>query len=459
MPIQIPSVPVPGLLPILFGLAALLLEPSLPQARPVTLTVGPEPQQTFEAFGFSITIDENPWLRGQVPAELRDEFARQTYRELNAKVVRFWFGPHEDVDAPGASGLNSFYDGFVRTGVTEEARRHGVETLLLAPWGFSPSVRSDGALSDISGYAEILAGNIEHMREHWGVVIDATGVMNEPGAGDRDTIRPSDYALLMREVRGALDRRGLSNVALLGPEFASADGQAEEFARIIENEPDASGAMSAMATHSYNMAANREIAEIVARNGWQYWQTEAGSAHLSADIAARFLNDLNNGVTHWIYFIGPHSHISEHSLIAIEGGEIRRAPQYDALKQITARFLPGTVMRHVRSDLDGSMVYTYGQKPHLNAAAGVRPDGRWAIGIANISIGGGWEHGYFHPPEDHDLTIEIPELRARGVAHFELCRTRDRDIAILCDETVTVENGVGTVRVHSSELVTLVARE
>src|SRR6185437_10789806 len=84
----------------------------------------------------------------------------------------------------------------------------------------------------------------------------------------------------------------------------------------IQADPDAWRALSAIASHSYNMAATPEAASRIAaadgRNTKDYWMTEAsangpeapGDALQAASLASRFLNDMNHRVTHWIHFIG-----------------------------------------------------------------------------------------------------------------------------------------------------------
>jgi hypothetical protein len=57
-----------------------------------------------------------------------------------------------------------------------------------------------------------------------------------------------------------------------------------------------------------------EFAEIIAGTDKQHWMTEASDngneseadVNLAAATGVRFLNDLNHGVTHWVYFIGFH---------------------------------------------------------------------------------------------------------------------------------------------------------
>ena len=118
-------------------------------------------------------------------------------------------------------------------------------------------------------------------------------------------------------------------------------------------------------------------------------------------------------------------------------------------------------MRHVTSNLPDwrDMVYTYGPKPPLQAAAGVRPDGRWVLAVVNDTPGGSdpprttWD-----PPTKYTVTFDVPELAKVPSVIFDLCRTNP-DVAMQCTETLELEYGKATFDVQSLELITLVARK
>ena len=204
--------------------------------------------------------------------------------------------------------------------------------------------------------------------------------------------------------------------------------------------------------------------------------TEAGGGHFdgsaerdatfAATVSARFLNDLNNGVTHWVWFIGL-SHGSRdvyQKLVMCEHscahGRIYKNYGYHHVQQVTTSFLPGTVMRHVTSDLPDfpDMVYTYGAKPPLHAAAGLRPDGRFALAVVNDTPGLEVRTASWDQPTHYRVTFAVPELAATPSLAFDLCRTNP-EVAVQCGETIELTNGRATIEVRSLELITLVARE
>jgi hypothetical protein len=209
----------------------------------------------------------------------------------------------------------------------------------------------------------------------------------------------------------------------------------------------------------------------------QYWMTEAGGPHrdgsaehdatFAASVSARFLNDLNNGVTHWVWFIGL-SHGTQdvyQKLLMCEGScadpaRIYKNYGYHHVQLVSAAFPPGTTMRHVTSDLPRfpDMVWTYGPKPPLHAAAGRRPDGRFALAVVNDTTGIEVHTASWDQPTHYRVTFEVPELADVPSLTFDLCRTNP-EVAARCGETLELTDGRATLEVRSLELITLVAQE
>jgi hypothetical protein len=433
--------------------------PSAETEASAMLTVGAQPQQTFRGLGFSFEQD-NPYPA--LSEERKAVVDELLYGGLDARIVRLWYGPGEP------QPLRDYYQ---TSGIIPRALDHGVTELLLGPWNY---------LGDPDTHARAIADDIRTMREAWGIPITATGVVNEPSA-EPESHHPylpvEHYAPLAVAMRREVAANGLGDVTLIGPEFASADWTAVRWFDTVAEDPAALAATDAIATHSYNMAANRDLATRALDHGKEYWMTEAGGGPrdgnaefdygFGASASARFLNDLNNAVTHWVWFVGlgeGHQDVLQ-KLVMCEGwcrdgGRIYTNFAYHHVKQVSAAFPPGTVMRHVRSDLDGfgDLVWTYGAKPPLHAAAGVRPDGRWAIGVVNSTPGGGGPHSSWDPPADYRVTIDLPELAGSPPTTFQVCRTGPERV-LECEGEVVLEGGRATIALASLELATLVQSE
>lgn len=420
------------------------------------LTVGTEPRQTFQGFGFSFEKNNPYGDLGDGDRAVVDELL---YESLNTRIARFWYNPGEP---------ERLRDDYLARGIIPGAIANGVTELLLAPGTY---------LGDPDEHARTLAEDIATMRDEYGIGITATGVINEPSSKDFKILPPEHFVPLAIAMRRELEARGLSHVTILSPEWASADPAAREWYDAVESEPEALAAFDAFSHHSYNMAATPEFAERTLAHGKEYWMTEAGgpirdgSAEFAYDfgssVSGRFLNDLNNGVTHWVWFIGLSYGTRDvyQKLVMCEGTcadpkRIYKNWAYHHVQQITSSFPPGTVLRHVTSDRPEwpHMTWTYGHKPPLHAAAGVRPDGRWALAVVNNTRGGDYRITSWDPPEDYTVTFDVPELADVPEVTFEVCRTGP-GVAVACGDTVTLAGGRAVLEVASLELITLVAHE
>jgi hypothetical protein len=409
----------------------------------VTLNIGNEPQQTFKAFGWTISPRENPYMQGIVTDEILDEFGKVIFEDLNTNVVRLWYGGYNEA---------AFNLAYIESGFLDEARKHGVKYFLLAP-GIPDSFTRNGYLSNVPAFAGFFAKKIREFSGKYQVRFDATGIINEPGAGGNNNVRDEDYTTLIKTVRDSLDQNDLENVQLIALEhWSPTDPNALPFAQAIASDPEASEALDGYATHSYGFAIDRPHAQIALDQGWEYWMTEAGGAKSGTDISARFLNDLNNAVTHWVFFFGPAPDTTKHSLAAPVNGEILKSFHYFPLQLISKNFIPGTEIRHVTSTLDGHMIYKRTDYPGMNAAAGIRPDGKWVIGLSNIT-----DSIHDKTAADYDLSINIPELQNEDSLQFKICRTKDQSDFVQCNEISRFYQGQGNLTIRSGEVVILTA--
>lgn len=440
-----------ALLLCLFGSAAALCA----QPGEYALTVRPGARQTFRAFGSSQVSTEF----GHFPPEpFRSQMADLVYRGLRASVLRLWVasGPEKDAAAMKAA----FYADYVDNGVLPLLQARGVTTLLLGP------ARGMEAPSDaIPAYAAKLAQFIREIRDERGVAIAVTGIANEPEGWSGEQL-----AQAVKCLRAELDRRGLKAVEIIAPESPSANEICDRQLDALHADSEAWKHLAGISTHSYNMAAREETARRA--HGKAYWMTEAADdgneqgedEERAATIAGRFLNDLNHGVTHWIFFKG----FSYSPDVRRDGYTASRITQYDAatgkivthlkyfyLKQLTAAFNPGAAVRRCESATEADMVYTYGQKPRVCAAAAVNPDGSWAVGVVNLTGIAARSHiEKWHPAEPLTVRVQIEEWSGTG----------ERKLALVCSRAgrhaepggeIVAQDGVFTVAVAPREALTL----
>ncbi len=419
---------------------------------PVTITVQPGARQTFAGFGAS-GLNFGHEYQKLTPAQ-RQTLSGRLWRGLNFKTLRLWFNTDQYAPTPGAHDLSQFRGCYVDSGMIADARRNGVNTLLLAPDGLPPFMAekskegsSDTGMAlkeaDAEPYADLLADFLMRLKRETGVVPDVTGVQNEPN--DRERFTPAEIARVVKRLRADLDAQGMARVKIIAPENASADGSLYAQLDALRADPSAWAGLAGIASHSYNMAATEEAARRVEGTGKSYWMTEAsdngpeapGDGLRAASLASRFLSDMNHRVTDWIHFVGfevPDPHDNATRILAYTPAPfvITTFQKYYYYKQLSEAFDVGAVFRASRSDVDGDMTYTYGKKPRLTAAAARNPDGTWGIGLSNFTastftdVGDEKDfavHNGGHAARTFAVAVRVPELARVEVLKFAVRRS------------------------------------
>lgn len=430
--------------------------PSPPATLSVTLTVASQPAQTLDGFGCSL-VD----LSGtKIPQSARAEMFDRVFGDLRMNVLRLWAEAGDDRTA--AQMRSDFYRSYVDSGVIADAQKRGVTTLLLAPArGESPPTEP------MSDYARKLADFIQGLKTERGIRISVTGLANEPGG-----FKPGQVAEAVRVLRQELDGCGLRDVHIIAPEWASADSSALRCIAALKADSVAWAALRGIATHSYNMAATPDFAGLIAGTGKQYWMTEAADngnendadASLAASISARFLNDLNHGVTHWLYFIGFHdsSDVTQDNdnatklmVYDLKRQRIFRHLKYDWFRQLRTAFPIGSRIYPLKAQPGGHLSYSFGQKPFLNAAAARRPNGGWSLGMVNLSgLGPNTSISQWQPPTTLKVTWQVAPLANQGSVILKVFRS-DTTQRFISADRVTVAEGTLSMVLKPRELVTL----
>ena len=471
-----------------FGEPSLLRADSAPLPQKITVTVQPGARQTFHGLGvseFNYGTSGAGTFNQLTPAQ-RALLWRLVYHDLHVTTLRLWYDPRRAAPTPGVVNMSGFVQEFVTSGLIRGARQNGVKTLLLAPDHVPPYLLQNPANpsslirdDQIRAYAVLLATMIQQVKQEGNVALNATGIANEP-----PWFTPAQMVQAVIDLRQELNRRGLQQVKIVAPESPNNDGTADAFLAALKASPQAWAALGAIATHSYNMAARPDEAAFVAGTDKGFWITEAGGGGLAlpgsegpdngleaASMASRFLNDMNEGVTRWIWFIGvmdvihwPQDDDNVQRLIEYQPHRSTDwylpLLKYYYLRQLSETFPVGTVFRHSISSLDGEMTYTYGRKPRVNAAAARNPDGTWSIALSNFTSDQFLQDMAINRdnagalPQAFAVTVVVPELAHAGNLAFTLhrCRPTQRD----SDEgQVWMRQGRLTVSLGSTELITL----
>jgi O-glycosyl hydrolase len=306
------------------------------QVLPVRVNVGSAPQQTFKGFGFSMVRGGNIGGHGfhgplgNFTKDVRESILKLLCEDLGVNVVRLWWTPADGApQRPGhLDGDSEFMNAYVNSGLISDFRRHGVTQLLLAP----DLPCAQGAQNSSAGghnvtlRAEQTVRFIQALKKR-GVVIDVTGVANEPGcwakwqnaSGSYDANWPKvpdesgNFVTAVTVLAKGLKSVAIDNVQILGPEHSNADSHGLALVEACKSDHRCWSALGSIASHSYGMAANDQWANATAGKG--YWVTEAGAWNTlnsprpfpgndghwqGVALASRFLNDLNHMVDTWV---------------------------------------------------------------------------------------------------------------------------------------------------------------
>jgi hypothetical protein len=486
-----PRTPAPAPAPAIQVVApAAAVDAVLQEAKEaVTLTVLAGARQTFAGLGTSLGNWGGNYQK--LKPEERALLSRLMWRETKFKILKLWFNMDDYSSRPGERNLAFMREQYTDSGVVADARANGMTTLLCAVDHYPPYMVAPGGNnwkgpiidSEVEAFAAIVATAIQQFHDETGERFEATIIQNEPD------LTPTQVVRLVKALRTELDARGLQSVKLIAPDSSSVDDRFYGMVDAVKADPAAWGALAGIDTHSYNMAATERAAAYVegpdGRNRLDYWMTEASDngpedpgmtgvpALRAASLAARFLNDVNHRVTHWVHFLGyEQTGDGKDDGTRIIPFTTTQPFQYEILKkfyvyqQLAQAFDVGAEFRRTQSSLDGDMTYTFGRKPHLLAATARNPDGTWSIGIQNYtadSFSGSqgqadeeWtrSQGGYTPATPYKVTVAVAELAGANGMRFQVHRTNATQTNSAAG-SVTLKDGVVTVGVAPLELVTL----
>ncbi|MER2517504.1 MAG: hypothetical protein ABTR92_14105 [Candidatus Accumulibacter phosphatis] len=435
------------------------------------ITIDDKPRQVLMGFGASQPRDQQILFKRYGAARVA-QLSDRVYADLGMNLVRLWV--RSDAHISVSQMKSVFYNSYVDNGYLGILKASGVEQVLLAP------ARGESAPAEsMQEYASKLATFIREIYDERDVRIDVTGIANEPRGFSPEQLSES-AKLLRRE----LDSRRLTDVGIIGPEWASADGYAGKAVLAMKTDPDSWAGLQAVATHSYNMGANPIMENLIAGSGKEYWMTEAGrglpralddsgraiateeepgDTAEAATTAARFLSDMNHSVTHWIWFIGigaydQHPNKDSGQVLARPDdrtGGIKYNTKYYYLKQLRTVFDIGALFYGAESAREKRMGWTYGQKPAVTVAMAQNSDQSWGIGVINTTGIRGSRISQFFPASSYSVAIKLP--RAASRLQFQIFRSKRDGYA--AETTIRADrSGYLNVLVAPHELVTLRSR-
>ncbi len=172
-------------------------------------------------------------------------------------------------------------------------------------------------------------------------------------------------------------------------------------------------------------------------------------------------------MTHWVYFIGFHEspdvtkdrdNATKFMVYDFKQRRIFRHLKYDWFRQLRAAFPNGSRIYPLKAQPGGDLVYSYGQKPYLNAAIAQRPDGGWSLGMINLSgVKPNTSISQWYPATALNVTWQTTPLAGDEAVIFNIfCSDVTRRFVSAGKATMT--KGNLTLVLQPGELVTLIGK-
>ncbi|MBE9005294.1 S-layer homology domain-containing protein [Fortiea sp. LEGE XX443] len=447
----------------------------------IFVTVQQGARQKFQGLGFSSTVGGG---RGyaKLTQPQKNKLQKLLCTDAKFKIVRLWFKPDKYAPQPGIEDMSVFVNPYVKSGFISDALANGCTTLLIGPDRIPDYMAASNSRyiqdSQIKNYAALLVNLIDDLKQNYKIKIHATGILNEPNDG-RIRISDAQWPIMIQTLRQQLDHRGLKDVKIVTPELANGDAVAVRIIKAIKNAPKAWKDLAAISTHSYNMAATPAIAKFIEGTDKEYWITEVGTngkeepgnALNAASAAARFLSDMNNRVTHWIWFIGhakadPRDNATRIIRYSLDPFQYDLFQKYYYLQQLSQTFDIGAGFRRSISSLDKSMTWTFGKKPRITVASAKNLDGSWGIAISNYTaerfadpVISKWEKtqgGY--AAKSFEVTVYVEELAQAGDIKMRMYRSNSNINNKYIGARVMRKGRITIPKVESLDLITLRSR-
>jgi len=391
------------------------------------------------------------------------------FKDTGANSIRLWMGDLE---------LKSWERGYFETGEIKAAQRAGVTRFFLCAnppqsmWG--PKTLDSYGIEPLSeagvkDYPELLAEFTARVKSKFGIELYMITIANEEL---RVTIR--QWPLVVKNLRQALDARGLTKVKIGGVDWPSNDNYLLERVGSIQNDPAAWKLFDVLTFHSYGLSLTENVYQqfIQGQTGKEIWQTETSSGgaipqSTAKDVAGHMLNDLNHGAATWIYHeLGLAQRDHQSQLVGYDPNGpdddwIVCMPKYHYFKQIATTFPVGTRMRRIWGSMVGDAWYPGWGTPKVLITAGQRPDGSWVFAMLNTA-----EDNAADPQRTASLAVEelanVPKVEgtltrlAEGAfKSYDLTPGVKHDYLHTTTEPIQLVYGVATLTLGPNELVTI----
>jgi hypothetical protein len=422
-------------------------------------------RQTISGWGAGAGEDNGPGQNfGSLSEARKTRLAALLYTEAHIDTLRVWASLDHISRKPREVDVSRFVNGYIKSGFIQHARTAGMKRLLLAPGGVpqymlakdaSPAAAGQRPLSEagVVQYAALVADILHELTLKHNVEFHMTGIANECCA-----ITIPQWRRVIRELRKDLDAYGLRSVKITAVEWPNNDGWAFDRLRSIQSDPAGWASLDAISTHSYAMSATEDsYRQFCLKPPKEFWITEtecSGPKEVDCgkDLAGHLINDLNHGVTCWMYHeialnCSPDNpaNLVGYDFKAPDASWLIVPPKYHYYKQLSSALLAGTALRQAWSNESQDMRYP-GLATKYTACGGRNADGSWAVAVVNLTpVNGG-----------STVTVQLAVEELAAAAQLVMKATHSsngKNNEPAAD--VVFRHGVTTVTLEPDELLTL----
>lgn len=410
------------------------------------------------------------------PDRLKKYF-KTMYTDTGSNSFRLWWAIGDSVE----KDLPNWERGYIETGMIAGLKEAGVTRFFLCSnppkrmWAEQghPDAGGTEPLSEkgVTEYPEYLAEIAATLKQKHGLELYMVTIANE-----EIRVMPAHWPQVVKNLRKALDARGLQAVKVSGIDWPNNDDYAWNRLLAIQNDPEAWKVMDVCNTHSYAMSASERFYTqfIEGHPGKEFWITETGGSgptqsSVGKDSAGHMMNDINHGVATWVWHESGLAVHGDHGSVLMgyhpdaksDEDFLSISPKYHYFKQITTTFVPGTKMRRVWGTTVGDAWYPGWQKPKALASGGQSADGSWSLALLNTA-------------EQNELdarrtfTLAVEELSGVPLVEGVLTRIVEAEFKDVKEtqgpkyqpiefktEAVRIANGRVTLTVGPNELATI----
>ena len=427
-------------------------------------TTTSNPEGRFQGFGINIVphldLEHGTWYDwyNRTPQALRDTWVKRFWVDLDMRVMRLWCGNGLDITTMhSADQMYEMYHQYIDD--VKKQQKNKIITIFdpHSGWSYTEEHRSWAKSMTEDKLRAYVVRHADVVKELWTKhrwKMDYVEITNEPEPYGKDggwkNAELWGKALVMTKLwREELDRRGLTDVKILGPSRCAVNlDDAPQTIDAFKADPVALKAWGGYSFHSYGCGMLKSVRDQLQGVDVEIVQTEAGGTPFNRAVSSA-ISDINLGATQWCHFQGfgydrdggsndgaAGENTTNFNGIRFAGVvnigkpdmDVRPFGKFLYLRELAKTVTVGSRVHLCSTDRPQApatwMECTDAPLPPITATAAEQRDGRWGLIVYNVSSvrtpPPGQDYGYKpHPATTFDVTFDAPMLARAGTLTFK----------------------------------------